>query len=154
VVPAPGAHTSAREPLLPGREDRGAQTGPLFADLSKGELSQLARGTEELEFPAGSVLCRELGLAREFFVIVDGEIEVTRNGKPLTVRQGGDFVGEIGLVTHSPRAATVTAITPVRCFVLTSGAFRIALDDNPGIEHKIMQALAERVAALEAETDG
>jgi CRP/FNR family cyclic AMP-dependent transcriptional regulator len=124
---------------------------PLFAGLSRKELTALARGTEDLELPAGSVLCREGGLAREFFVIVDGSIEVTRGGKRLAIRGGGDFVGEIGLITHSKRAATVTATTPVRCFVLTSGEFRRVLDDNPGIQRKVMKALGERVAALDAD---
>ena len=75
---------------------------------------------------------------------------VTQGGKPVATRESGDFVGEIGLITHSKRTATVTAATPVRCFVLTSGEFRRVLDDNPGIQRKVMQALAERVARLES----
>jgi CRP-like cAMP-binding protein len=123
---------------------------PLFAGLSKKELGQIARGTDEFDLQPGHVLCREGGLAREFFVIVDGTIEVTQGGKPVALRGGGEFVGEIGLITHSKRTATVTAVTPVRCFVLTSGEFRRVLDDNPGIQQKVMQALAERVADLES----
>ncbi len=123
---------------------------PLFAGLSKKELGQIARGADDLDLEPGHVLCREGGLAREFFVIVDGTVDVTQGGKPVATRESGDFVGEIGLITHSKRTATVTAATPVRCFVLTSGEFRRVLDDNPGIQRKVMQALAERVARLES----
>ena len=121
---------------------------PLFEGLSKKELARLAQGTEDLELASGTVLCREGGLAREFFVLVDGTVEVTKDGERLATLGGGDFVGEIALINHSPRTATVTATSQVRCFVLTSGEFRRALDDNRGIERKVMEALAARVAAL------
>jgi CRP-like cAMP-binding protein len=121
---------------------------PLFEGLSKKELTRLAQGTEDLELSSGTVLCREGGLAREFFVLVEGTVEVTKDGKRLATLVGGDFVGEIALINHSPRTATVTATSQVHCFVLTSGEFRRALDDNRNIERKVMQALAARVAAL------
>jgi CRP-like cAMP-binding protein len=121
---------------------------PLFEGLSKKELGRLAQGTEDLELSPGTVLCREGGLAREFFVLVEGSVEVTRNGEHVATLGGGDFVGEIALVNHSPRTATVTVTTPLHCFVLTSGEFRRVLDDNRAIERKVMEALAARVTAL------
>jgi hypothetical protein len=96
---------------------------PLFEGLSKKELGRLAQGTEDLELAAGTVLCREGGLAREFFVLVEGSVEVTHGGKHIATLGAG-------------------------CFVLTSGEFRRALDDNRSIERKVMEALAGRVTAL------
>ena len=55
---------------------------PLFEGLSKKELIELARVTEDLQVPAGTVLCKEDTLGREFYVIVEGTVEVTRGGKP------------------------------------------------------------------------
>ena len=121
---------------------------PLFADLSKKELTDLARRTEDLEVPAGEVLCKEGDTGREFFVIVDGETEVTSNGKPVAQRGGGDFVGEIALLEDTNRTATVTAKTPLRLFVLTREDFRSLVRDNPKVERKVMQALARRVVEL------
>ena len=67
-----------RAALQPGHEGGGAQRAPLFEGLSKKELAQLARVSEEYsEVPAGDVICREGDTGREFFVIVEGEIEVT-----------------------------------------------------------------------------
>jgi CRP/FNR family transcriptional regulator, cyclic AMP receptor protein len=92
---------------------------PLFQDLSRKELGHLARVSEDLEIPTGTALCKEGEIGREFFVIVEGKVEVTRGGKRVAMRGGGEFVGEIALLEQTPRTATVTAKTPLRVFVLT-----------------------------------
>ena len=60
----------------------------------------------------------------------------------------GDFVGEISLLEATRRTATVTAKTPLRFFVLTPKDFRQMLDENPGVERKVLRALARRVLDL------
>ena len=124
---------------------------PLFEGLSKKELKELARVTEDLAVEAGTVLCREGSLGREFFVIVDGVAEVTKRGKLLATRQSGDFFGEIALITTTKRTATVRAKTPLRCFILTRGDFRRVLDESRSVERKVMQALAERLLSYAEE---
>jgi CRP/FNR family cyclic AMP-dependent transcriptional regulator len=119
---------------------------PLFEGLSRKELAQLARVSEDLEVEPGTVLCREGDIGHEFFVIVDGKVKVTRKGRRVALRGGGDFVGEIALLEEIPRTATVTAETPVRLFVLTSKDFRHLLDENPSVERKVLRALARRLA--------
>ena len=121
---------------------------PLFEDLSRKELAALARIPEDVEVPEGKVLCKEGEIGREFFVIIEGEADVTRRGKHLATDRGGEFFGEISLLEHTPRVATVTAKTPLRFFVLTSQDFRHLLDKNPKVERKVLQALARRVLAL------
>ena len=121
---------------------------PLFDGLSKKELTALARVTEDLEIPAGGVLCKEGDTGHEFFVIVDGEIDITRKGKKVAARGGGDFVGEIALLEETPRTATVTAKTDLRVFVLTRRDFRQMIDENPSVEQKVLRALARRVMEL------
>lgn len=121
---------------------------PLFEGLSKRELGELARVTDELAVPEGTVLCKEGGTGGEFFVILEGEAVVTRDGKRLATRSVGEFVGEIALLSTSRRTATVTATTPLRCFVLTGRDFRRVLDENRTVERKVMQALAERILSV------
>jgi CRP/FNR family cyclic AMP-dependent transcriptional regulator len=121
---------------------------PLFDGLTRKELTELARVSEDLDIPAGKALCTEGEIGHEFFVIVDGDIEVTRNGKPVPLRGGAEFVGEIALLEETPRTATVTAKTPVRAFVLTRHDFRALIDANPSVERKVLRALARRVVEL------
>jgi len=124
---------------------------PLFRNLSRGELVELARVTEDLEVEEGKVLAREGDLGSEFFVIVDGEVAVTKDGRDLRRLGSGDFFGEIALIWDSPRrTATVTAATPVRFFVLTRQAFRSLIDHHPDIERNVLQALEDRVRTTEA----
>ena len=124
---------------------------PLFAELSRKDLTALARVTEDVDVGPGKVLCKEGRPAEEFFVIMDGEVEVTRRGKKLATRQRGDFFGEIALVLDTPRTATVTAKTPIRFFVLTRRSFLRVLDQHPGIERKVMRALARRLVSTSSD---
>ena len=118
---------------------------PLFAGLSKKELAQLARTTEDLEVAAGKVLCKEGRLGSEFFVIVEGEADVAKDGIHLATLGPGDFFGEVALIERSRRIATVTAKTPLRFFVLSSQGFWGLLDHTPQVERKVLRTLARRV---------
>jgi CRP/FNR family cyclic AMP-dependent transcriptional regulator len=127
------------------------KAAPLFEGLSRKELVQLARVSEDLEVEPGTVLCKEGEIGHEFFVIVDGKVKITRKGRTVATRGGPDFVGEIALLEDIPRTASVTAQTPLRLFVLTRRDFRHLLDENPSVERKVLRALARRLA--ETSTD-
>ena len=121
------------------------KAAPLFDGLTREELGELAKVSEDLEVPAGKELCKEGELGQEFFVILEGEAEVTKNGEHLATRSTGEFFGEIALLQEAPRMATVTARTPLRFFVLTRKDFRHLIRDNPDVERKVLQALARRL---------
>ncbi|MBD0347974.1 MAG: cyclic nucleotide-binding domain-containing protein [Thermoleophilia bacterium] len=121
---------------------------PLFEGLSRNELEQLARLAEDLEVDAGKVLTREGESGREFFVILEGEVDVSRRGQTIATRGAGDFIGEIAILEDIQRTATVTAKTPLRFFVLTAQAFRSVVDEYPEVERKVLRTLARRLAAL------
>ena len=84
---------------------------------------------------------------------MEGEADVTRDGRRLSTMKPGDFFGEIALLEHTPRTATVTANTPLRFFVLTSQAFRHLVDATPSVQAKVLQALAKRVLSLAREAE-
>ena len=121
---------------------------PLFESLSRSELEELAKRTDDLDFAAGKVLCKEGESGGEFYVIMSGEVEVTRGGKAVATVGDGGFFGEVSLVQDVPRNATVTATTPIRSFVLTRGRFLKLLDDQPGVERKVLRALANRLSSV------
>jgi len=120
---------------------------PFFEGLSRGELLELAKVTEDMEVEEGKVLTREGQSGSEFFVIVDGEVSVTKDGQEIRTLGPGDFFGEIALLEDTPRTATVVAKTPLRFFVLTRRSFRSMLAHQPELERKVLAALEERVRA-------
>jgi CRP-like cAMP-binding protein len=109
--------------------------------------------TDELEVPAGKALCREGDTGHEFFVILEGEAEVTRHGKRLSSSLGDDFFGEIAVLERMPRTATVTAKTPLRLFVLTGQGFRSVLHSSPAVQRKVLVALARRLAEFSSDPE-
>jgi CRP/FNR family cyclic AMP-dependent transcriptional regulator len=121
---------------------------PLFEGLSRKELEHLAQLADDLEVPVGKVLTRQGDTGREFFVLMDGEVEVERDGQSLGRRGAGDFIGEIALIEDIPRTATVTAATSVRLFVLTGQSFRSVVEAQPEVENKVLRTLARRLADM------
>jgi CRP/FNR family transcriptional regulator, cyclic AMP receptor protein len=120
---------------------------PLFARCSKKELGDIAQIADEIDLPEGKQLTKEGGRGREFFVLVEGNADVRRKKRKVTTLGPGDFLGEIALVTKSPRTATVTTTSPVRALVVSEHNFRRLLERSPDVQIKVLEALAERVAA-------
>jgi CRP-like cAMP-binding protein len=120
---------------------------PLFCRCSKRELGLIAGIADEIDLKAGKVLTKEGEPGREFFVLVDGKVEVRQGGRKRDILEAGDFFGEIALVSRSPRTATVTASTPVRALVIRDQEFRALLERVPSIQAKVLEALADRLAA-------
>ena len=118
---------------------------PLFASCSKTELERIASLADELDLAEGATLIREGERGREFLVIVDGTVRVTRRGKTVRDSGAGDFIGEIALISDVPRTATVTATSPVRLLVITDRAFRGLIEEMPSIATKVLQSLGERL---------
>jgi CRP/FNR family transcriptional regulator, cyclic AMP receptor protein len=118
---------------------------PLFAGLSKSELGKVASLADEIDFPADKLLIREGERGREFFVLLEGEAEVTRKGKKLATRHSGDFFGEIALVSRLPRVATVKTRKPSRTLVIRDVEFRALLRRAPAIAVKVLEAVADRL---------
>jgi CRP/FNR family transcriptional regulator, cyclic AMP receptor protein len=120
---------------------------PLFARCSKRELETIASLADEVDLPAGKVLTAEGDRGREFFVLLEGTAGVRSDGRELASLGEGDFFGEIALVTDKARTATVTATTQMRALVITDRAFRELLRNSPEIQGKVLEAVADRLAA-------
>jgi len=122
---------------------------PIFAKLSKRDLESLAANSEEIDEPAGKVLAAQGSYATEFFVIVSGAVSVERDGRHLRDLGPGDHFGELSLLAHIPRTATVTCTTPTRLIVLGSREFAALRLDHPDIENCLLREVAQRLATLE-----
>ena len=119
---------------------------PLFAGCSKAELRKLALVADEIDLRDGHVLTREGRPGREFFVLVEGSVRVTRKDRKVTDLGAGDWFGEIALITDAPRTATVTATSPVDVLVITDRSFRRVVETMPSIAIKVLARVGERLA--------
>ncbi len=119
---------------------------PLFARCSRAELKEIALLADEIDLHEGKEMTREGAPGREFFVLLEGTADVKKNRRRVNTLGPGDFFGEIALVSHEPRTATVIATSPVRALVITDRSFRRLLDDAPKVQTKVMEAMAERLA--------
>jgi CRP/FNR family cyclic AMP-dependent transcriptional regulator len=123
---------------------------PLFAQCSKKELREIARVAEEIEVEEGDVLIREGAPGHDFYVVVDGALDVVRKGRGrVDVVGPEDFVGEMALLSRRPRNATVTAATSASLLRIGDADFVALLDRMPLLWLKVAGALADRVAADE-----
>ncbi len=114
----------------------------------------MARATDELDIPAGRTLCEQGSIGREAFVIVEGTAEVRRNKKKVATLGPGACVGELALLDHGPRTATVIAATDLKVLVIGAREFSAIVDDVPPIAHKLLKALAARVRDLDTKMFG
>lgn len=117
----------------------------LFAECSAKDLNKIAKASDELGVPAGHVLCDQGQMGREAFVIMEGTATVRRNGKKVATLGPGAVVGELSLLDHGPRTATVTADTDLTVLVIDSRHFAGVLTEVPTLAGKIMAVLAGRI---------
>ena len=117
---------------------------PLFEGLSKRELAEVARVGYERSYLAGTDLAHEGEPGEAFYVLLEGRAEVRRGGEQLNELGAGDFFGEIGLLGHSARTASVIAGTDVRTFVIPARGFRSLIGRMPDVHGKVLAALVAR----------
>jgi CRP/FNR family cyclic AMP-dependent transcriptional regulator len=119
---------------------------PLFADLDKKELESIASTLRERTFSAGQPVTQEGAGGAGFFIVDEGEAEVTVHGEPRGTIKAGDFFGEIALITGSDRTATIIAKTDLRCYGMTPWDFRPLVESNSAVAWKLLQAMAQRLS--------
>jgi CRP-like cAMP-binding protein len=123
---------------------------PLFSDLERRELEELAGSLKERTFRAGETVSQEGQGAVGFFIIEDGDARVTVRGEERGRIGSGDYFGEIALIAESARTATITAETELRCLGMTFWDFRPFVESNGQVAWKMLQALAKRLRDVES----
>jgi CRP-like cAMP-binding protein len=130
------------------RKNDQIQSISLFSDRPARELSLIASLSDVVDVPEGKQLMREGDRGREFFALIEGTAEVTRNGERISTLEPGDSFGEIALVSRGPRTATVTTTSPARVLVLTEQAFRRLNEIDPEIRLRVLGDFADRVGGI------
>ena len=121
---------------------------PLFGSLSKRECRQIARIADEVELAEGFHLVNQCSFAHEFFVIEEGTAAVMRDGEHVADLGPGDFMGEMGLLDHARRNASVVATSPMTVMVMSSQDFRSMEAFAPDVAQRIKAEVEKRALAL------
>ena len=122
---------------------------PLFSDLEKRELDELAASLKERTFRAGETVAQEGQGGVGFFVIEDGEARVSVRGEERRRLGPGDYFGEVALIAETDRTATIVADTELRCLGMTFWDFRPFVEGNGKVAWKMLQVLAKRLRDVE-----
>jgi cytochrome P450 len=133
----------------------------LFRECGDDDLDRVAAlALEETRFEPGEVVYREGDPARDCYVIVEGETDVTVSDRFVGTIGEGESVGEMGLLDQAPRTATVVARTPLRVQVIDAASFDRLLDEAPSVTRALLRqvsrwlrARGETVARLAALAD-
>lgn len=121
----------------------------LFDGLSDRDLVRVTGLADEVAVPAGYVLVHEGAFGHEVFVLVEGEADVTADGRALAALGSGAVVGEMAVMDRGRRAATVVARTPLRMFVFESTSFVTLLEDFPIVARRVMSGMSHRLRAAQ-----
>ncbi len=125
-----------------------AQVG-FFAGFSPAELESVADLGRRLELEAGTILVDRGTYGRDCYVIVDGTAAVTIAGEFVTTVGPGTMVGEMALIEHRPRSATVTAERPMVVVAYDTDEFRALLGVSPTASDRVNAMLSARLQANE-----
>lgn len=123
---------------------------PLFADLDTGDLERIARIASERLYSDGERIAEEGEIGGEVFIIVTGAIRVTAQGedgqeRDLALRQPGEAVGEMSVISKSPRIASLTAAGDVRALTVEQTPFEGILRERPDTALAVMRVLCARL---------
>ncbi len=104
---------------------------PIFAPLPGGSLEHLAARLVPLRVDAGTVIVREGDAGDRFYIVAEGEIEVSQYDRTVSELAPGGYFGEIALLRDVPRTATVTARTDAVLYALDRDDFLAAVTGHP-----------------------
>lgn len=121
-----------------------------FPGIKPNEIEQLITHSEVHSYAPGDVLCRENALEDRFYMILEGEVEVTKvinnsEVRVLKLLSPGDFFGEMALIHNAPRAATVTARTALTTLELDKSGFQSVLHGSSSVAMAMVSEISNRL---------
>lgn len=127
---------------------------PMFAGCTKRELQAILKAGDEITMTAGTLIVDQGQMGREAFVLLEGNVTVRRSGRKVTGLGPGAIVGELSLLDHGPRTASVICDTDCTLFVLDQRHFQHVIEQNPQIALKLLGTLASDIRNLDRQSFG
>ena len=118
---------------------------PIFSELSKKELRAVEQLMTSVTMDEGSVLTKQGEPGREFMIITAGTARVDIDDQTVAHLAAGDFLGELAVISGTPRTATVTATSTVSIEVLNRREFMSLLDQSAALGRKILVGAVKRL---------
>jgi len=119
---------------------------PIFAPLPGGSLEHVAARLVPLRAEAGTVIVREGDAGDRFYIVAEGEIDVSQDGRTISELAAGGYFGEIALLRDVARTATVTARTDVVLYALDRDEFLAAVTGHPQSAEAAETVMSARLA--------
>ncbi|MDQ2691612.1 MAG: ATP-binding protein [Chloroflexota bacterium] len=121
-----------------------------FPGIRPDEIEELIANSAVHTYEPGTVLCRENAVEDRFYMILEGEAEVTKSinnteERLLKMLYPGDFFGEMALIHNAPRAATVTVKTRLTALELDKAAFDRVLHNSTSIALAMVSEISNRL---------
>jgi CRP/FNR family transcriptional regulator, cyclic AMP receptor protein len=138
---------------MPIRKDKVAGTVDdlrhiaLFAQVDNASLARIAELGDPVDAEPGAVLIDQGDVGLECFLVLEGEAGITSRGEHVATIGPGSIVGEMALVGHRPRNASVIAQSRMRLLSFDIAAFKRLLDEMPPARDYIYELLRDRAAA-------
>ncbi len=123
---------------------------PFFEGFSNDDLRRVVDLSQQMEATAGTVLVDQGDPGTQCYVIVEGQASVYVRGEHVASSGPGSMVGEMALIDHRPRTATVVADTRMKLLRFGTREFRTLLDEMPKASERVMTVLRERLERSEA----
>jgi len=137
---------------MSGAPDTASMLGtvPFFSGLDAKKRKSLTSEGKEMTYKAGDFIVREGAMGVGFYLILDGKAEVRKRDRILATLERGQFFGEMSLIDELPRSADVVAVSPTKCWALTSWAFAGLVKTNPEIALHMLKEMVKRVRAAQS----
>jgi CRP-like cAMP-binding protein len=125
---------------------------PLFARATDRDLRNIVKHATDRVVPAGKTLMREGDKGDRFFVVIDGCVRVTRNGRKVVDLRAGKGFGELSLLVNAPRTATVTTVDDTELVSFDRKTFGKLLDESPAFARRMLESCAARLREHDAKS--
>lgn len=121
-----------------------------FPGIKPEEVQEIIMNSQIKTYPPGSVLCREDAVERTFYMILEGDFEVTKiinhnEIRLLKTLAAGDFFGEMALIHNAPRAATVKSLSNSVVLELSKDGFDRVLKRSPSVAMAMVAEISNRL---------
>jgi signal transduction histidine kinase len=121
-----------------------------FPGVSQKEAGEMAISGDVHSYPPNTILCKEGALERIFYIILEGEVQVTKvinqtEVRLLKILGPGDFFGEMALIHNAPRAASVKTLLPTTVLEINKQIFDEMLHRNASVSLALVREVSRRL---------